>query len=85
MRGSFHLPYEMGREESATGTPDRFSGLAGIDPTLGVKGLKELDKAVNEYGFVGAHWYPHWFSMPIDAPADLPVLRALAPSSASRS
>ena len=47
--------------------PDRFSGLAGIDPTRGVAGLKELDKAVREYGFVGAHLYPHWFEQAPDA------------------
>ena len=37
-----------------------------------MRGLKELDKAVNDYGFVGAHWYPHWFSMPPDAPQIYP-------------
>lgn len=47
--------------------PDRFSGLAGIDPTKGMEGLRELEHAVKELGFVGAHWYPHWFSMPPDA------------------
>ena len=47
--------------------PGRFSGLAGIDPTRGMAGLKDLEHAVNELGFVGAHWYPHWFAMPPDA------------------
>lgn len=40
---------------------------AGIDPTRGMAGLKDLEHAVNELGFVGAHWYPHWFAMPPDA------------------
>ncbi len=71
VRGSFHMPYEM-VAKICNKYPDRFSGLAGIDPTLGVKGLKELDRAVKEWGFVGAHWYPHWFSMPIDAPQIYP-------------
>ena len=63
VRGSFHLPYEM-VAAICDRHPDRFSGLAGIDPTLGVQGLRDLDRAVREYGFVGAHWYPHWFEMP---------------------
>ena len=71
VRGSFDIPYRMVAEICAR-HPDRFSGLAGIDPTRGVRGLKELDKAVNDYGFVGAHWYPHWFSMPPDAPQIYP-------------
>lgn len=46
--------------------PDRFSGLAGIDPSLGMTGVREFEEAINEYGFVGAHLYPHWFEMPPD-------------------
>lgn len=71
VRGSFHLPYEL-VAEICNRHPDRFSGLAGIDPTLGVQGLRDLDRAVREYGFVGAHWYPHWFAMPPDAPRIYP-------------
>ena len=32
-----------------------------------MQGLRDLEKAVREYGFVAAHWYPHWFAMPPDA------------------
>jgi predicted TIM-barrel fold metal-dependent hydrolase len=71
VKGSFDIPYKMVAEICAR-HPDRFSGLAGIDPTRGMRGLKELDKAVNDYDFVGAHWYPHWFSMPPDAPQIYP-------------
>jgi uncharacterized protein len=71
VRGSFHLPYEM-VAAICNRHPDRFSGLAGIDPTLGVQGLRDLDRAVKEHGFVGAHWYPHWFSMPPTAPQVYP-------------
>jgi uncharacterized protein len=53
--------------------PDRFSGLAGIDPTLGMEQLRDLAHAVNELGFVGAHFYPHWFRMPPDAAQMYPV------------
>jgi predicted TIM-barrel fold metal-dependent hydrolase len=47
--------------------PDRFSGLAGVDPFRGIQGLRDLDTAVKTYGFVGAHLYPHWFDLAPDA------------------
>ncbi|KAA9381535.1 amidohydrolase [Microbispora cellulosiformans] len=46
--------------------PDRFSGLIGLDPYAGMRGVRELEKWVREYGFVGAHLYPHWFELPPD-------------------
>jgi predicted TIM-barrel fold metal-dependent hydrolase len=60
VRGSMEIPYEK-VHAAVQRYPHRFSGLAGIDPTRGIAGLKELDRAVREYGFVGAHLYPHWF------------------------
>ena len=66
VRGSMEIPYER-IHEICSEHPDRFSGLAGIDPTRGVAGLRELDVAVKEYGFVGAHLYPHWFGLAPDA------------------
>jgi predicted TIM-barrel fold metal-dependent hydrolase len=66
VKGSFEVPYETIAEICAR-HPDRFSGLAGIDQTRGMQGLADLEKAVNEYGFVGAHWYPHWFACRPDA------------------
>ena len=60
IKGSWELPYErvhaLCREY-----PQRFSGLAGVDPTRGMQGLKDLELAVRTLGFVGAHLYPHWF------------------------
>lgn len=70
--GSWQVPYEVVARVCEQ-YPDRFSGLAGIDPTKGVEQLKELDWAVKELGFVGAHWYPHWFAMPPNAPQIYPV------------
>ena len=72
VRGSYHLPYETVAEVCRK-HPDRFSGLAGIDPTLGVKQLKELEYAVKELKFVGAHYYPHWFDMAPDHPYVFPI------------
>ena len=60
VKGSTEIPYEW-VAEICRQHPHRFSGLAGIDPTRGIAGLKELDVAVKNYGFVGAHFYPHWF------------------------
>jgi len=72
VRGSYHLPYETVAEVCQK-YPDRFSGLAGIDPTLGVKQLRELEHAVKELKFVGAHYYPHWFDIAPDHPYIFPV------------
>ena len=41
--------------------PDRFKGVVGINPTNIVPWVAHVEKAVNVYGFVGAHLYPHWF------------------------
>ena len=71
IKGSIEIPYEWVRDICKK-WPDRFSGLAGIDTTLGMQGLRDLEKAVKDYGFVGAHWYPHWFAMPPDAPQIYP-------------
>jgi predicted TIM-barrel fold metal-dependent hydrolase len=66
VRGSTEIPYEA-VHAAVQRYPHRFSGLAGIDPTRGIAGLKELDRAVKEFGFVGAHLYPHWFGQAPDA------------------
>ena len=61
----FEVPYESVHKVCQE-HPNRFSGLAGIDPYRGMEGLKDLEVAVNEYGFVGAHLYPHWCELPPD-------------------
>ena len=60
---SFEVPYESVHKVCSE-YPDRFSGLAGIDPFRGMQGLMDLENAVNEMGFVGAHLYPHWCELP---------------------
>jgi uncharacterized protein len=59
------IPYEKVAEVCAK-YPKRFSGLAGVDPTEGMHGVRELERAVKDLGFVGAHLYPHWFEMAPD-------------------
>jgi predicted TIM-barrel fold metal-dependent hydrolase len=43
--------------------PDRLFGQAGLDPRDVMHGVERLERAVQEYGFVGAHSYPHWFGL----------------------
>jgi len=64
-RASYHIPYEL-VADAINLYPDRFLGLAGIDPTEGMAGVRELEKAVRDYGFIGAHGYPHWFELAPD-------------------
>lgn len=66
MRGSFEIPYAK-VAKWCDRYPDRFSGLAGVDPFRGMQGLRDLEHAVKELGFVGAHLYPHWFKLAPDA------------------
>ncbi len=63
IKGSFEIPYDR-VADICQRYPDRFSGLAGVDPTRGMQGLRDLEYAVKECGFVGAHLYPHWFGLP---------------------
>lgn len=71
IKGSTELKYER-VHEVCQAHPTRFSGAAGIDPTRGMQGLSDLERAVKDYGFIAAHWYPHWFAMPPDAPQIYP-------------
>ncbi len=61
----YHVPYELVRD-AVRKYPDRFYGLAGIDPTEGMQGVRNLEHAVKEYGFIGAHGYPHWYELAPD-------------------
>lgn len=63
--GSWHLPYEI-VADAVRQYPGRFHGLAGIDPTEGMDGVRALERAVREHGFIGAHLYPHWFELAPD-------------------
>ncbi len=58
--GSYHMPYEVVARACET-YPGRFYGLAGVDPTQGMAGLRAFEDAVRNMGFIGAHAYPHWF------------------------
>lgn len=62
---NYHLPYEM-VADAVQRYPDRFVGIAGLDPTEGMRGVRALERAVRDDGFVGAHLYPHWFELAPD-------------------
>jgi predicted TIM-barrel fold metal-dependent hydrolase len=61
----YHVPYKVVADAVAR-FPKRFYGLAGIDPTEGMNGVRALEQAVRGDGFIGAHFYPHWFELPPD-------------------
>ncbi len=65
VKGSFEVTYGRVAQVCAD-HPDRFCGLAGLDPYRGMQGLRDLEHGVRELGFVGAHFYPHWFGLPPD-------------------
>jgi len=48
--------------------PDRFYGLYGVNPYKRMDGVRELEKAVKEWGFKGAHIHTYGFGLPIDGP-----------------
>ncbi|MBN9526884.1 MAG: amidohydrolase [Alphaproteobacteria bacterium] len=58
----YHVPYEL-VADAVQAHPDRFRGLAGLDPTEGMRGVRAFEHAVKEYGFIGGHFYPHWYEL----------------------
>jgi predicted TIM-barrel fold metal-dependent hydrolase len=71
-RDSWAIPYELVARECER-NPARLRGLAGVDPTMGMAGLRELESGVRDFGFVGAHLYPHWFEMAPDHARYYPI------------
>jgi predicted TIM-barrel fold metal-dependent hydrolase len=60
---SQHTPFrEVGA--AARQAPDRIYGLYGINPRRGMEAVAELEEAVRELGFRGAHIHPHGFGIP---------------------
>jgi uncharacterized protein len=61
----YHVSYEL-VADAVHRYPKRFSGLAGVDPNEGMDGVRSLERAVKDLGFIGAHSYPHWFELAPD-------------------
>ncbi len=64
--GTWEVPAEYTRDFIAGHPPDRLYGICGIDPGDISDGVRKLERAVTEYGFLGAHSYPHWFGLAPD-------------------
>ena len=71
MPGCYHMPYEI-VARACEEYPDRFYGLAGIDPFDGMEGVRAFEDAVQNMGFIGAHLYPHWYELAPDHPKYYP-------------
>ena len=63
--GCYHMPPHV-VADAVKAHPQHFSGLIGVDPFTGMDGVRELEYAVTELGFIGAHLYPHWFELAPD-------------------
>ena len=63
--GCYHMPPQI-VADAVNKHPNKFSGIIGIDPCTGMQGVRELEYAVKELNFIGAHIYPHWFELPPD-------------------
>ncbi|MBF7082516.1 amidohydrolase [Desulfallas sp. Bu1-1] len=46
--------------------PTRLYGLHGINPEERMDGVRELERAVKEFGFVGAHLHTYGFGIPVN-------------------
>src|SRR5215213_3520026 len=44
--------------------PDRFAGLFGVNPYQRMDAVRDLERAVKEYGFIGAHVHPFGYERP---------------------
>ena len=63
--GCYHMPYSVVADACAK-YPERFYGLAGIDPFEGMDGVRAFEDAIKNMGFIGAHLYPHWYELAPD-------------------
>lgn len=52
--------------ELADEHPGRFHGMCGINPNLRMDGVRVLEEAVRDHGFVGAHLHPYGWDRPLD-------------------
>ena len=62
LSGCYHMPAEL-VADAVSKYPDRFFGLIGIDPFTGMDGVRAMEDAITNMGFIGVHLYPHWFDL----------------------
>lgn len=74
--------------------PEHFELLYGINPETKMEGVRELQLAVNQYGFIGAHLHTYGFGLPLNdriyypfyakcAELDIPVVMQVGHSAES--
>ena len=69
------LMWDFSVEEMAEAVgayPNRLKGLYGINPEMRMEGVKELEKAVTKYGFIGAHLHTYGFELYLNDREDYP-------------
>jgi len=54
--------------EVAEAAPGRIYGAVGISPWEGMAGVRKLESAIVDHGFVAAHVHPYGFGVPLNAP-----------------
>lgn len=52
--------------ETVADHSERFTGLYGINPYKRMDGVRELERVVREFGFVGAHLHTHGYGLPLN-------------------
>ena len=72
LAGSYDIPYQL-VVDAVKKFPDRFYGIAGIDPFDGMDGVRAFEDAIIRLGFIGAHVYPHWFELAPDHAKYYPI------------
>jgi predicted TIM-barrel fold metal-dependent hydrolase len=53
-------------DETIAAHRDRFTGLYGINPFKRMEGVRELERVVKDFGFVGAHLHTHGYGLPLN-------------------
>ncbi|MEW6776190.1 MAG: amidohydrolase family protein [Bdellovibrionota bacterium] len=69
------LQWDLSVEEVAEvcqKAPKRIHGLFGINPWNRMEGVRALERAVKDHGFVGAHYHPYGFDVPVSDAALYP-------------
>lgn len=59
------VPYDV-VHEICREYPSRFRGLAGINPHDGMDGVREMERAIEEFDFVGAHIDGYGYDVPLN-------------------
>jgi len=59
------IPYDLVREICET-HPNRFKGMAGINPREGMDGVRRLEEYIIDHGFVAAHLEPYGWGRPLN-------------------